>query len=444
MGSTIAKGPEFEKVSSCARFSTPVPFRGHIIDTDLGDHRRRTRRDCACACARQHADPASSCSKAAAEAIRTARRRRSMRAAKRATHYLPLESSRLRYLGGSSNHWGGWCRPLDAIDFEARDWLPHSGWPFARTRSKPYFAACAVDRAKRVHSSTTSRRNGRGARGADPARRRRRLHDLFAVQQDSATASCRRISASATASDLKQIPNLSRHAPCQCDGIAAGIECREPRPSRRGDTGRQSFHDETEISPCSRSAEWKTPRCCSLRNDVMPAGVGNGHDLVGRFFADHPIPGDTATMVLFNGAHRVLLPAAAGGEWRVFSRGAHAPRRVQEQTQRACARSTTIEGEVQLDGLGQAAVAAAAGALGVDAGNMRAFTLGCGMELAPDPDRRLTLTSERDALGMPRLNARHAHFRRGLPALSRHADGIGPAIARRAHRHDPHQSQIAR
>jgi choline dehydrogenase-like flavoprotein len=34
---------------------------------------------------------------------------------------------------------------------------------------------------------------------------------------------------------------------------------------------------------------------------------------------------------------------------------------------------------------------------------MRAFTLGCGMELAPDPDRRLTLIAEKDVLGMPRL-----------------------------------------
>ena len=42
----------------------------------------------------------------------------------------PLEAARLRYLGGSSNHWGGYCRPLDPIDFEQRDWVPHSGWPF--------------------------------------------------------------------------------------------------------------------------------------------------------------------------------------------------------------------------------------------------------------------------------------------------------------------------
>jgi len=49
------------------------------------------------------------------------------------------------------------------------------------------------------------------------------------------------------------------------------------------------------------------------------------------------------------------------------------------------------------------ALAETAGALGMDASSMRAFTLGCGMELAPDPDRRVTLTSRKDALGMPRL-----------------------------------------
>ena len=25
--------------------------------------------------------------------------------------YFPLDKCRLRYFGGSTNHWGGWCRP---------------------------------------------------------------------------------------------------------------------------------------------------------------------------------------------------------------------------------------------------------------------------------------------------------------------------------------------
>ncbi len=43
--------------------------------------------------------------------------------------YYPLHSSRLRYLGGTTNHWGGMSIPFDPIDFEPRDWVPHSGWP---------------------------------------------------------------------------------------------------------------------------------------------------------------------------------------------------------------------------------------------------------------------------------------------------------------------------
>jgi choline dehydrogenase-like flavoprotein len=87
---------------------------------------------------------------------------------------------------------------------------------------------------------------------------------------------------------------------------------------------------------------------------------------------------------------------------------------------------TTVENPVKLDELGTAAVVATAEALGVDASNARAFTLGCGMELAPDPDRRLTLTDQRDPLGMPRLKldmhvseSDFAHYRLTLAELGR-------------------------
>jgi choline dehydrogenase-like flavoprotein len=57
----------------------------------------------------------------------------------------PLAATRLRYLGGSSNHWGGYSRPLDPIDFEARDWVPYSGWPFGIEEILPYYPeACRL------------------------------------------------------------------------------------------------------------------------------------------------------------------------------------------------------------------------------------------------------------------------------------------------------------
>ena len=55
----------------------------------------------------------------------------------------PLAATRLRRFGGSSNHWGGYCRPLDAIDFEARDWVPHSGWPFGIEELAPYYGTAS-------------------------------------------------------------------------------------------------------------------------------------------------------------------------------------------------------------------------------------------------------------------------------------------------------------
>jgi choline dehydrogenase-like flavoprotein len=44
--------------------------------------------------------------------------------------YWGLSTYRLRYFGGTTNHWAGWCLPLDPIDFEAREGLPYHGWPF--------------------------------------------------------------------------------------------------------------------------------------------------------------------------------------------------------------------------------------------------------------------------------------------------------------------------
>ncbi len=41
--------------------------------------------------------------------------------------YYPLDAIRLRYFGGTTNHWAGACRPLDVRDFEVRPKIPDSG-----------------------------------------------------------------------------------------------------------------------------------------------------------------------------------------------------------------------------------------------------------------------------------------------------------------------------
>ncbi|MEG6508171.1 GMC family oxidoreductase [Methyloligella sp. 2.7D] len=47
--------------------------------------------------------------------------------------------SRLREFGGTTGHWTGQCLPLDPIDFEKREALPYSGWPITRADLDPFY-----------------------------------------------------------------------------------------------------------------------------------------------------------------------------------------------------------------------------------------------------------------------------------------------------------------
>ncbi len=53
--------------------------------------------------------------------------------------HAPLHLYRRRVIGGASYVWGGRCTPLDPIDFRARSWIPHSGWPFDRAELEPWY-----------------------------------------------------------------------------------------------------------------------------------------------------------------------------------------------------------------------------------------------------------------------------------------------------------------
>ena len=62
--------------------------------------------------------------------------------------YFTLHSARARYFGGTTNRWnipveddpsGVRMRPLDDIDFEERDWVPYSGWPFNKSHLDPFY-----------------------------------------------------------------------------------------------------------------------------------------------------------------------------------------------------------------------------------------------------------------------------------------------------------------
>jgi choline dehydrogenase-like flavoprotein len=61
--------------------------------------------------------------------------------------YYPMKSSELHYFGGTTGHWGGMCAVFDPITFQKRDWVNDSGWPINQDTLLPYYkrAASNVD-----------------------------------------------------------------------------------------------------------------------------------------------------------------------------------------------------------------------------------------------------------------------------------------------------------
>lgn len=315
--------------------------------------------------------------------------------------YYALDATRLRYLGGCTNHWGGWCRPLDEDDFEKRDWLPHSGWPFPRAEIEPYFprAQSLIEAGPFLYDEL--------AKGPMP-------QPLLSLGQGGLYNSFFQFSVwrgnpthlpthfgERYATDLKRIPNLQVMLHANVTGIRLA---HDPRWVDHLDvatlSGKRFAVAPRHVVLAAGAIE--TARLLLASDDVATAGVGNGNDLVGRFYADHAIPRDTATMAIFGGD--------IAGVYKDTQdiRGAHcratlSPTQDFKRARHLLGALVTVEQHVPLDALGAAAVTTASAALGVDGSNARAYSLGCGIELAPDPDRRLTLTGERDALGMPRL-----------------------------------------
>lgn len=337
--------------------------------------------------------------------------------------YLALEASRLRYLGGSSNHWGGWCRPMDEIDFEERTWMPYSGWPISKKDVDRYFV--------KAHSLCEA-----GAlnydRTADWAGTMGPILPLGAGGVTTRWFQFSKMRSSVLpthfgdryAADLKKIARLTVYLQANVTRLGLDGSGQSIKEIDIATLTGKTFKVKPKAVVLATGAI-EAARLMLASNDVAPAGVGNEHDMVGRFFADHPCPRDTATLVLFNGK---IAPYYLGNQviHGAIVRAGLFPSEKFRRERAVMASSITVEGKSELDDLGKASVAATANALGVDASNHIAFSLGCGMEVTPDPDRRFTLDTQRDALGMPKAklhmkiaDADFARFRQTLKELGR-------------------------
>jgi choline dehydrogenase-like flavoprotein len=191
--------------------------------------------------------------------------------------YHPLEQSRLRFFGGTTAIWGGRCAEFDRIDFERRDWVPHSGWPFGADEIRSYLAeAREVLGVDRVDSQRMPR----------PPLLQRLSSEELDVRWWSFDPKFDRFTI-AKANDLDNDPRctLLLHATVReilLAWDAASVERLDVRtPGGRSIDVRARHY-------LLAAGGIENARILLASNSVATHGVGNAYDLVGRYFMEHP------------------------------------------------------------------------------------------------------------------------------------------------------------
>jgi choline dehydrogenase-like flavoprotein len=207
--------------------------------------------------------------------------------------YFPLEQVRISGFGGTTTIWNGACRPLDAIDFGQRDWVPWSGWPITREHLDPYYArAQTVCQLGPFAYSVDDWETAQDRRLPFPpgsidthifqlSKTRFGREYRSAVLSASNIYTCLRAHAVEIETDV---------AGCSATGIRLKtLDGREARIKSRA------------VVVAAGGIE--TPRLLLLSRRALRQGLGNQYDLVGRFFTEH-LYMDSGELVLSNGRRR--------------------------------------------------------------------------------------------------------------------------------------------
>lgn len=205
-----------------------------------------------------------------------------------------LTTSRLRYLGGSTNHWQGWCRPLDPVDFEPRSWVPESGWPITAETLQAY-----DDRAAELAEIGPFRapQAGQDEEGTTARERWRRLFPPGTGFETSLI----HISPP-TKFGERYAPELERAEDCRLHLNASVVEIVTDEHGGRVEHVEVVGGDGQRYKVRARAFVLATgaienARLLLASNRHEAGGVGNRNDLVGRYYMDHPFL-DAAFVVL--------------------------------------------------------------------------------------------------------------------------------------------------
>ncbi len=338
--------------------------------------------------------------------------------------YYDLDACRLRFLGGTSNHWGGWCRPLSPVDFTKRPWVPHSGWPIGHDDLAPFYP-----RTGEILQLPVNKFDEAHLLKAHPGIR------SFPFDPAALHAECYQFSPPTRFGEvygpaLKKASNISvllNANVVAIDRDPGGSAIRAVRYATLGGK-RREVRAKTFILATGGIENARM---------LLASNIGNDHDLVGRFFMDHPEPIGGIVMLIdqrdprwvpfvYSHPERVneqeslgCLGISAARQARerinnvnvgfhylpiVHSEGMTALQQLLEREETTVIPQGTVGQNLwhvvsDIEGVSRETIDRMAHGKPV----LQMAEVEVYGQQAPNPDSRVTLGEERDALGIPRL-----------------------------------------
>lgn len=191
---------------------------------------------------------------------------------------IPLDIVRLRWLGGTTNHWAGYCRKLEPIDFEQRPHLAVSGWPIGSADLHDYW-----NRAARWCRITDA-------------------EDDAQIWADRLSAPSPLSSSAAVHSRAFQVTPIMRFGDeyrpdlSFTEGVTvvlwANVVNLATTDGRHIEAAQARTLTGNSLTVRARGfvlacGGLENPRLLLASTDADPSGIGNQHDQVGRHFAEH-------------------------------------------------------------------------------------------------------------------------------------------------------------
>ena len=198
----------------------------------------------------------------------------------------PQELVRNRILGGSSHTWAGRCVSFNDIDFECRTWVPNSGWPISSMDVLPFLKRAGeyLGLGPNVYSDNLWQKLGIAPPQPliDPIRLRSQFWQFSRDGRNAREPT--RFSRTITSIEKPNVKVLTYANVTHVNTSTAGTRV-ESLEIRTLEGKRFEVKAKIVVLACGGI---ENARLLLASNRIVLNGVGNAHDLVGRFLMDHP------------------------------------------------------------------------------------------------------------------------------------------------------------